>query len=1367
MSLKNYSNKTNKNINILNNSFSQESGRENFSFLQISIASPEAIKSWSYGEIKKSDTINYRTMKPERSGLFCAKIFGPVNDYECSCGKYKRMKHRGVICEKCGVEVTSSFVRRRRMGHINLNYPVTHTCFFRSQPSRISYLLNLNQKDLERVIYFDSDIVIDGGLSNLETGQLISPNETQEIMSKEKQKGLLIGSGSEAIRIMLSQLDLEYEQIKEMEALQQCKSEIKKSKIEKRLNIINAFKNSINKPEHMILTVLPVLAPDLRPLVPLEGGRFASSDLNELYRRIINRNNRLKRLINLYAPDIILRNEKRLLQDAVDSLFDNTKTNKIIIGVNKQPLKSLTESLKGKQGLFRHNLLGKRVDYSGRSAITVGPNLAYDQCGLPREMAIELFKPFLYSYLIKEQYVSNLKLARQFVNERKPIVWDLLEKIIQDHPILLNRAPTLHRLSIQAFYPKLINGKAIELHPLLCSAFNADFDGDSMSVHVPISIEAQMEARILMLSSNNINSPSTGLSTIGMSQDIVLGLYGCTTIRKGSQGDGYLYSSVIDVVIDYKKRKVDLNAPITCIVNEEKEETSIGRVILYNIVKEYLPFELVNTELTKKNIMKLITYSSQHHSNNETVQLADLLMKTGFMFSTLLGESFGLEDILIPQGKISSLKKAEDYIKNLSENYNNGLITKEELDYRSIEIWSEISEDISQMIIKSMEEFDAESIKPNSLYTMYKSGARGSIAQIKQLAGIRGLMVKQDGSIIKTPVKSNFKEGMDSISYFNSTHGARKGLSDTALRTSNAGYMFRKLADSSQDLVITSKDCGTKDGLYCQSLVKDQSILISLEDQIIGRVNAEDIMIDNQIIIPRNTLINKSTTQLLNEHEIRKIKIRSPVTCNNINGICSLCYGSNLSNNMIATIGDPVGIIAAQSIGEPGTQLTMRTFHKGGISSYEGSKSELIAQHTGKVKIEGINICKNSLDHYVAISEGNLKIIQNNEVQERYLIPLGAVMYVVDGQEVKKDDTLSIWDSYNILTVSSNEGTVQFIDLIKDFNLITHIDHLTGISYFSVKAKENLKPTIKILTDNQKSFSYQVIPGSTIYVQDQSYIKSGDLISTLPKSEAISEDIISGLNLITQIFEAYVPKHSAIIADMDGTVNIISGDSKQIISLISDTGEKKNIHVPYSRVINVQDGSRVKKRDILVAGPTNMHDILRIFGVNYLAEYILEAIQTSYSTQGVTVNNRHIETIIHNMINKVKITKSNHPQFIVDTIESFRKVKQYNESLEEKEQDQLIKYEPILQGIKKASLSTSSFLSSASFQETIKVLTEFASKSSIDRLVGLKENVLLGRRIPSGTGFSIYKEEINKINKIKSSINLKSLIENNDDYEAN
>ena len=1351
--------------------FNQNKATQQFDHIRIGIASPEKILSWSYGEIKKPETINYRTFKPERDGLFCARIFGPVKDYECLCGKYKRMKFKGIVCEKCGVEVTLSKVRRERMGHIELASPVAHIWFLKSLPSRIGLILDMMLKDLEKVLYFESFIVLDPGLTPLDKLQLLTEDEFIDAQNEFGADNFKAGIGAEAIRLLLEELDLEELSESIRKEIKETTSELKPKKLAKRLKVVEAFKVSGNKPEWMILKVIPVIPPELRPLVPLDGGRFATSDLNDLYRRVINRNNRLRRLMDLRAPDIIIRNEKRMLQESVDALFDNGRRGRVITGSNKRPLKSLSDMLKGKQGRFRQNLLGKRVDYSGRSVIVVGPELKLHQCGLPKKLALELFKPFIYSRLESMGISSTVKQAKRMVEKQTPEVWDILEEVIREHPVLLNRAPTLHRLGIQAFEPVLIEGKAIQLHPLVCAAFNADFDGDQMAVHVPLSLEAQLEARVLMMSTNNILHPANGDPIIVPSQDIILGLYYLSQMKQNEPGEGRHFDDINEIEFALDNKNITLHTKISFRFNAEdgykKFDTTPGRVLISKELpsNENISFEIVNKLLTKKEISRMIDDVYRHCGQKETVIFCDHIMKLGFKHACNAGISFGKDDMIIPEDKVSLINDTNELVKEFEQQYIDGFITRGEKYNKVVDAWAKCTDKVEDkmmnIISSSQINEDTEREDPiNSIYMMAHSGARGSAAQMKQLSGMRGLMAKPSGEIIETPIISNFKEGLNVLEYFNSTHGARKGLADTALKTANSGYLTRRLVDVAQDCIIVEEDCKTSEGLIIKPVIESGEEMVSLSDRVLGRVPCDDIVdpATNETIVKKGEIIEEKHLPLIDNANLLEIKIRSVLTCETKNGVCAKCYGRDLARGTPVNIGEAVGVIAAQSIGEPGTQLTMRTFHIGGTAQVM-DQSYVEATVDGKIKIDDLNMLEDSEKRKIIIGRTtNISVIDEfgNE-RSKHKLTYGSELLVEEGQAIKKGDRLAQWDPYTIPIITESSGIIQFEDLTEGISLSEISDESTGIKQKVVVDWKNssksasLKPSILIKDEKGNIASnatgrearYLMSVDAIISVNDGKKVNAGDVIARIPTEGAKTRDITGGLPRVAELFEARRPKDHAVIAEVTGTVEFARDYKNKRRIVIHPTNEDENeasYLIPKGKHISVQDGDIIEKGDYLIDGNPAPHDILSILGLEALASYLVDEVQNVYRLQGVTINDKHIEVITRQMLQKVEVLESGDSAYLEGEQLDKMEVEEINEKLLE-EKKEPVKYKPLLLGITKASLHTRSFISAASFQETTRVLTDAAVNRKSDHLIGLKENVIVGRLIPAGTGSSIRRLE--------------------------
>ncbi len=1356
------------NQELTSNPFNPLAPSKSFDEIRVSLASPERILSWSFGEIKKPETINYRTFKPERDGLFCARIFGPIKDYECLCGKYKRMKYRGVVCEKCGVEVTLQKVRRERMGHIELASPVAHIWFLKSLPSRIGLMLDMTLRDLERVLYFENYVVIEPGLTDLNYGQMMTEEEYMSAQDTYGMDAFTANIGAEAIREMLAAIDLDAEAEQLRADLAVATGELKPKKIIKRLKVVESFLESGNRPEWMILTVVPVIPPELRPLVPLDGGRFATSDLNDLYRRVINRNNRLKRLIELRAPDIIVRNEKRMLQESVDALFDNGRRGRVITGANKRPLKSLSDMLKGKQGRFRQNLLGKRVDFSGRSVIVTGPELKLHQCGLPKKMALELFKPFIYSRLEAKGLSSTVKQAKKLVEKERPEVWDILDEVIREHPVMLNRAPTLHRLGIQAFEPTLIEGKAIQLHPLVCSAFNADFDGDQMAVHVPLSLEAQLECRVLMMSTNNVLSPANGAPIIVPSQDMILGLYYTTIMREGMKGEGMIFSSIEEVQYALDSGLVHLHAKVTAripqIDNEGNEvqvrfETTPGRVRLGALLPQNAkaPFDLVNDLLRKKDVQRVIDTVYRYCGQKESVIFCDQIMTMGFRESFKAGISFGKDDMVVPDDKWTLVDETRGQVKDFEQQYMDGLITQGEKYNKVVDAWSKCNDKVTDAMMSTIsaprrDENGAE-LEPNSVYMMAHSGARGSVTQMKQLGGMRGLMAKPNGDIIETPIISNFKEGLTVLEYFNSTHGARKGLSDTALKTANSGYLTRRLVDVAQDCIVRMYDCGTEKAITAETAVNDGEVVLSLAERLLGRVAAEDLLKPgtDEVLVAHGELIDERLADAVDVAGLQVARIRSPLTCEAEEGVCALCYGRDLSRGTIVNSGEAVGIIAAQSIGEPGTQLTMRTFHIGGVAQ-GGQQSFLEASQPGKITFEGENTLKNSAGDVLVVGR-NMKLLvidEQGEQRASHKLGYGSKLFVKVGQTIERGDKLFEWDPYTLPIIAEKSGTAKHVDLVNGIAVREETDDATGmtqkivVDWRAAPKGNELKPEIILLDPEGEPLrnevgnplTYPMSVDAILSGEDGQDIKAGDVVARIPREGAKTKDITGGLPRVAELFEARRPKDHAVIAEIDGYVRFGKDyKNKRRISIESadESIEPVEYMVPKGKHIPVGEGDFVQKGDYIVDGNPAPHDILAIMGIEALANYMIDEVQDVYRLQGVKINDKHIEVIVRQMLQKWEISDSGETTLLkgehVDKIE-------FDTANAKAEQrgGRPAQGEPILLGITKASLQTRSFISAASFQETTRVLTEASVQGKRDKLIGLKENVIVGRLIPAGTG---------------------------------
>ncbi len=1364
-------------MNELMKILGQAGQQATFDQIRIQMASPEQIRSWSYGEIKKPETINYRTFKPERDGLFCARIFGPIKDYECLCGKYKRMKFRGIICEKCGVEVTLAKVRRERMGHIELASPVAHIWFLKSLPSRIGLMVDLTLKELEKILYFESYVVLDPGATDLKRHQLLTEDQ---LLDKQDEFGddFSYGIGAEAIKSVLKEIDTDGEKVQLRADLKETTSEVKRKKLVKRLKLIEAFSESGSKPEWMILDVVPVIPPELRPLVPLDGGRFATSDLNDLYRRVINRNNRLKRLIELRAPDIIVRNEKRMLQESVDALFDNGRRGRAITGANKRPLKSLSDMLKGKQGRFRQNLLGKRVDYSGRSVIVVGPELKLHQCGLPKKMALELFKPFIYSKLEKYGHATTIKAAKRMVEKERPEVWDILEEVIREHPVMLNRAPTLHRLGIQAFEPVLIEGKAIQLHPLVCTAFNADFDGDQMAVHVPLSLEAQLEARVLMMSTNNILSPANGKPIIVPSQDIVLGLYylsvetaafrdmpdqdvydGDTLVRKGAQAFGSMGEIEFALTAQALHLHDKIRARITVVDadgtrRQQLAVTTPGRMMIAQILPPHhaVPFTLLNKQLTKKNVSDVIDAVYRHCGQKECVIFADRLMGLGFAQAAKAGLSFGKDDLIIPDSKAELVEKTQGEVKEFEQQYQDGLITAGERYNKVVDAWSRCTDDVQAAMMKEISR--QEIGKPtNSVWMMSHSGARGSPAQMKQLAGMRGLMAKPSGEIIEQPIIANFKEGLSVLDYFTSTHGARKGLADTALKTANSGYLTRRLVDVAQDCIIVEEDCGAERGLTVRAVMDGGEVVSSLSERTLGRTICEDVLDPgtNAVLAPRNTLIDEEIAERIERAGVEVMKIRSVLTCDSRVGVCGACYGRDLARGTPVNIGEAVGVIAAQSIGEPGTQLTMRTFHIGGAAQRGAEQSSVEASHEGTVAVRNRNVVQNSQGVPVVMARNCEIVLQDDKGRERarFRVPYGARLLVDDGAQVTRLQKLAEWDPYTLPIITERSGVVEYLDLIDSITIVERMDEVTGLTsrvvvdYKQVAKGIDLRPRLQLKDDrgevlklpNGGEARYFLTTDSILSVENGATVQAGDVLARIPREGSKTRDITGGLPRVAELFEARRPKDHAIIAETDGRVEFGKDykAKRRIIVKNDETSEETEYLIPKGKHLSVQEGDFVRRGEPLVDGPRVPHDILKVMGVEALSDYLVNEIQDVYRLQGVKINDKHIEVIVRQMLQKIEILEPGDTTYLVgETVDRIEFEGENAKRLSVEERPALGM--PVLQGITKASLQTHSFISAASFQETTRVLTEAATAGKVDNLMGLKENVIVGRLIPAGTG---------------------------------
>jgi len=1360
--------------------FKYQNPVDDFDAIRIGLASPDMVRSWSFGEVKKPETINYRTFKPERDGLFCAKIFGPIKDYECLCGKYKRLKHRGVVCEKCGVEVTQTKVRRERMAHIELASPVAHIWFLKSLPSRIGLMLDMTLREIERVLYFEAFVVVEPGMTELERGQLMTDDMYLDALEQYGDE-FDARMGAEAVREMLKTIDLQREILQVREDMGATRSETKIKRLSKRLKLIESFVESGNKPEWMVLTVLPVLPPDLRPLVPLDGGRFATSDLNDLYRRVINRNNRLRRLLELNAPDIIVRNEKRMLQESVDALLDNGRRGRAITGTNKRPLKSLADMIKGKQGRFRQNLLGKRVDYSGRSVIVVGPTLKLHQCGLPKKMALELFKPFIFSKLQLRGEATTIKAAKRLVEREGAEVWDILEEVIREHPVMLNRAPTLHRLGIQAFEPVLIEGKAIQLHPLVCTAFNADFDGDQMAVHVPLSIEAQLEARALMMSSNNILSPANGDPIIVPSQDVVLGLYYMTRTKVNAKGEGMILASLDEARRAYETGAAELQARVRVRVtaheaNEDGEleevtkilDTTVGRALLSDILPKGMEFTHINRAMSKKAISNVINACYRQMGLKTTVVFADRLMYTGFRFATMAGISIGVNDMVVPENKEEILAVAEAEVKEIQDQYGSGLVTDGERYNKVVDIWSRTNEHVAKAMMDKLgtevvtdangKEVEQESF--NSIYMMADSGARGSAAQIRQLAGMRGLMAKPDGSIIETPITANFREGLDVLQYFISTHGARKGLADTALKTANSGYLTRRLVDVAQDLVVTEVDCETRNGVAMSPIVEGGDIVEPLTERVLGRVLAEPVLVPgtDKVAYDAGTMLDEATVQHLEELSIDNVMVRSPITCEVRYGVCSQCYGRDLARGHRINIGEAVGVIAAQSIGEPGTQLTMRTFHIGGAASRSAAINNIEIKSNGVAKLVNIKTVAHHKGYLVAVSRsGEISVVNEmGRERERYKVPYGATITIQDNQDVKQGQVVATWDPHTHPVVTEVEGNIRFQDFIDGVTVAEQVDEFTGLTSIVVldpKSRggvgKDLRPVAKLVDEdgNELFFANTEIPavyalpvGAIISMSDGAKVSVGDVIARIPQASSKTRDITGGLPRVADLFEARKPKDPAIMAEHTGTVSFgKETKGKRRLVITEENGESHEELIPKWRHLNVFEGEQVAQGEIIADGEPNPHDILRLRGVENLADYLVREIQDVYRLQGVKINDKHNEVIIRQMLRKVIVAAAGDSNYLRGEQIDKARFLEDSEQLEVQGKQPLTA-DPVLLGITKASLATESFISAASFQETTRVLTEASVRGLRDELRGLKENVIVGRLIPAGTGFAHHAE---------------------------
>jgi DNA-directed RNA polymerase subunit beta' len=1339
-----------------------------FDCIRISLASPEKIRSWSHGEVTKPETINYRTFKPERDGLFCARIFGPITDWECLCGKYKRMKHRGVICDKCGVEVTLSRVRRERMGHIELASPCSHVWFFKGLPSRIGYLLDITLRDLERVLYFEAYVVVDPGeVPGLAKGEVITDERKRQLEAEYPGKFVAM-MGAEGIRELLRKLDIEALSAEIREKMKTEQSQQKKLKYAKRLRVVESFLRSGNKPEWMILSVLPVIPPELRPLVPLDGGRFATSDLNDLYRRVINRNNRLKKLIELHAPDVIVRNEKRMLQEAVDALFDNGRRGRVLRGANNRPLKSLSDALKGKQGRFRQNLLGKRVDYSGRSVIVVGPELKLHQAGLPKKMALELFKPFIYHRLEQRGHCTTIKQAKELVEQQDPVVWDILEEVVKDHPILLNRAPTLHRLGIQAFEPVLVDGKAIKIHPLVCTAFNADFDGDQMAVHIPLSPEAQIESHVLMLSSHNILSPAHGAPIAVPTQDMVLGLYYLTKARLGTKGEGKKFASVEDVLIAYEMGEVETQTPITLRYtgkvldlatardpqdllhiepveyHKTDMETTVGRVLLNDIMPPEMPF--INGLLKKKGLTQLVQYCYLKLGLQTTVKLLDDIKDLGFMAATKAGVSIGIDDMVVPESKPRLVREAERQVVEVQNQYQEGAITQGERYNKIIEIWNKVTDEVSAEMFRVMEA-DDKAGKLNPIYIMADSGARGSRQQIRQLSGMRGLMAKPNGEIIETPITANFREGLNVLQYFISTHGARKGLADTALKTADSGYLTRRLCDVAQDVIVGEYDCGTTDGIYVEPIIESGEIIEHLRDRIVGRVALEDLKdYEGNILVHANEEITEELAQQIEDAGVDRVKIRSVLTCESRRGVCQLCYGRNLATGRLVERGEAVGILSAQSIGEPGTQLTMRTFHIGGAAAAGVEQNKQEARYDGFARYININTVRTAQGEIVAMNRTGLLAVvdEKGRERERYQVVYGAKILVENGAKVEAGQTLLEWDPFAFSILTEVSGVVHFKDIIENLTYHEQVDEVTGLSQWVIIDSQDEKrlPTIIVRPEGgtrHDEKKYLLPTNAHLLVRDGSVVHAGDVLAKIPRATTKTKDITGGLPRVVELFEARKPREAAVMSEINGVVRIgdvVKGHRR--VTVVGDDGSEREYLIPRGVHLSVQDGERVKAGDPLMDGPRNPHDILRVLGEKEVQKYLVNEIQEVYRLQGVNINDKHLEVIVRQMLRWVKVDDIGDTDFLPEEVVDKFKFREENERVRQAGGRPAVG-SPVLLGITKASLSTDSFISAASFQETTRVLTEAAISGKVDYLRGLKENVIMGRLIPAGTGMEYYR----------------------------
>ncbi len=1340
------------------NLFEKPKDPVSFDAIRIRIASPHTIRAWSSGEVKKPETINYRTFRPERDGLFCAVIFGPVKDYECLCGKYKRMKYRGVVCEKCGVEVISSKVRRDRLGHIELATPVSHVWFFKGLPSRIGNMLDMTLRELERILYFENYVVIDPGETELKKFELLTEEQYRHIYEEYDEDEYKIGIGAEAIRELLGQLDLESLSAQLKADIRETSNLQKRRKLIKRLKVVDSFKNSGNRAEWMILEVIPVLPPELRPLVPLDGGRFATSDLNDLYRRVINRNNRLLRLQELRAPDIIIRNEKRMLQEAVDALFDNGRRGRLLRGPNKRPLKSLSDMLKGKQGRFRQNLLGKRVDYSGRSVIVIGPELKFDQCGLPKKMALELFKPFIFNRLEEKGLVATIKAAKKMVEEERPEVWDVLEEVVRNHPVILNRAPTLHRLGMQAFMPVLVEGKAIRVHPLVCAAFNADFDGDQMAVHVPLSVEAVEETRVLMLSANNILSPANGTPLAVPSQDIILGCYYLTKPRGGSKGEGHVFANVGEARIAYDQGEVGLQTRIRIRLGDELVETTVGRVLLYEILPEGVPFEAANCVMDKRALTRLVATCYEKAGRSKTVTFLDALKNLGFTHATQAGISISIDDMKVPFSKGELTEEARGEVLEVEKEYRDGLITDGERYNKIIDIWSHVTEEVSGEMFKVLEQDDEAAMSGpggvegqpfdfNPIYIMADSGARGSTAQLRQLGGMRGLMAKPSGEIIETPITANFREGLSVLQYFISTHGARKGLADTALKTANSGYLTRRLVDVAQDIIINEEDCGTINGIEMSSLVEGGEIIQTLGERIIGRIalNAIRDPFNNEVLCPAGDEINEEKVRLIENAGVERVTIRSVLTCESHTGVCSNCYGRSLATGHLVEVGEAVGVIAAQSIGEPGTQLTMRTFHIGGTATRAGEQSTVEAKREGFVKYINLRVITSKKGDLINMNRnGQLAICDDTgRERERYPVVYGAYLRARENSKVSEGEILLEWDPYTFSIMAEKEGTIALLDVIEGLTMQEEIDEITGLSRRVIldHTDEKLQPRAALLNEAGEHISVYPLPaGAHISVQEGEAISSGDIIFKITRETSKTKDITGGLPRVAELFEARKPKENAVISEINGHVKF-AGTLRGMrrLMVVSEEGDEREYLIPRGKHVNVQEGDYVRAGEPLMDGAVNPHDILAVLGENELQNYLVNEVQEVYRLQGVNINDKHIEIIVRQMLRRLEVVDPGETDLVIGEQVTRDLFQRRNQEAEEEGKTPATG-RPILLGITRASLSTDSFISAASFQETTRVLTQAAVSGKVDFLRGLKENVIMGRLIPAGTGARRYQQ---------------------------